>query len=276
MTTRDITRLIVLLDIIVVGWAYYMNTVQVRNIEIGTGRPKLCTSIIGRTQEEIIREAKNLRSLPIDIIEWRADWYESLHNQNMLTETVRFLRSTIGDKVLLFTIRTSLEGGEADITTEAYARINQSMIHTGEIDMVDVELFRGDEVIEGIIQDAKEMDVKVVASNHDFQKTPNKEELINRLLAMQNAGADIAKIAVMPQCPRDVLVLLDATCEMQEHHTRTPIVTMSMSGMGSISRMAGEVFGSAITFGAGREASAPGQISVQKLDQVLDILHMND
>lgn len=253
-----------------------MNTVKVRDIEIGTGRPKICTSIIGTTQEDIIKEAKNLQSLPIDIIEWRADWYEGLHNWNMLTETVRFLRSAIGDKALLFTIRTSTEGGEAEITADAYRQVNQWMIQSGSIDMIDVELFIGEKVVETIIRDAKDQGVKVIASNHDFQKTPAKAELINRLLAMQNVGADIAKIAVMPQCPRDVLELLEATCEMKEIHTRTPIVTMSMSGMGSISRMAGEVFGSAITFGAGREASAPGQISVQKLDQVLDILHLND
>ena len=40
-----------------------------------------------------------------------------------------------------------------------------------------------------------------------------------------------------------------------------------------ISRLAGEVFGSAATFGAVKKASAPGQISVNDLRTVLTILH---
>jgi len=48
---------------------------------------------------------------------------------------------------------------------------------------------------------------------------------------------------------------------------------MSMAGTGVISRLAGEAFGSALTFGAATKASAPGQIPVNELKQVLDILH---
>ncbi|MGL4668727.1 MAG: type I 3-dehydroquinate dehydratase [Saezia sp.] len=40
-----------------------------------------------------------------------------------------------------------------------------------------------------------------------------------------------------------------------------------------ISRLAGEVFGSAATFGAAQKASAPGQIGVQDLRQTLNILN---
>jgi 3-dehydroquinate dehydratase I len=42
-----------------------------------------------------------------------------------------------------------------------------------------------------------------------------------------------------------------------------------------ISRLAGELFGSAFTFGAGKDISAPGQISVEELKTVLDIVHKN-
>ena len=46
---------------------------------------------------------------------------------------------------------------------------------------------------------------------------------------MQSLGADIVKFAVMPQCERDVLTLLDATLTMKEEHSDTPVITMSMS-----------------------------------------------
>ena len=92
---------------------------------------------------------------------------------------------------------------------------------------------------------------------------------------MQQSGADILKIALMPQSKQDVLTVLAATLEMSEQHTDRPLITMSMAGTGVISRLAGEVFGSAITFGAASKTSAPGQIGVRQLADVLDIIHNN-
>lgn len=110
-------------------------------------------------------------------------------------------------------------------------------------------------------------------SNHDFHKTPAAQEIVLRLRKMQELGADIPKIALMPQNKTDVLTLLGATLEMQERYADRPIITMSMAKTGVISRLSGEVFGSAATFGAVQKASARGQISVTDLRTVLTILH---
>ena len=109
--------------------------------------------------------------------------------------------------------------------------------------------------------------------NHDFDKTPDKEEIISRLKKMQTLNADICKIAVMPNSSQDVVVLLDATATMQTEFADRPIVTMSMGGLGVVSRLAGETFGSAMTFGAAKKASAPGQVPIAELRSVLDLLH---
>lgn len=85
--------------------------------------------------------------------------------------------------------------------------------------------------------------------------------------------ADILKIAVMPQSTRDVLTLLSATDEMSRCYADRPIITMSMAAAGVISRLCGEVFGSAMTFGAVGKVSAPGQIPVDQLNNALTILH---
>ena len=90
---------------------------------------------------------------------------------------------------------------------------------------------------------------------------------------MQDMGADIPKIAVMPRTKKDVLTLLAATEEMASEYADRPIITISMSGLGSISRIAGEVFGSCLTFGSGEKASAPGQIDAGKLNSVLQTIH---
>ena len=141
------------------------------------------------------------------------------------------------------------------------------------MDLVDVEAFTGDEIVTSIISHAHANGVKVIASNHDFDATPEKDEIVRRLRMMQDYGADIPKMAVMPTCKKDVLTLLEATLEMSEQYADRPIITMSMAGTGVVSRLTGETFGSALTFGAASKASAPGQIGVHELKQVLDIIH---
>ena len=92
---------------------------------------------------------------------------------------------------------------------------------------------------------------------------------------MQDCGADLLKLAAMPQNPGDVLTLLSATWEMKEKYARQPLITMSMGGTGLVSRLTGEVFGSALTFGSAGVASAPGQIGVQELKAALKLFHEN-
>ncbi|HBG8482962.1 TPA: type I 3-dehydroquinate dehydratase, partial [Clostridioides difficile] len=235
--------------------------VQVKNITIGEGRPKICVPIIGKNKEDIIKEAKELKGVCLDIIEWRVDFFENVENIKEVKEVLYELRSYISDIPLLFTFRSLAEGGEKVISKDYYTTLNKEISSTGLVDLIDVELFMGDEVIDEVINFAHKKEVKVIISNHDFNKTPKKEEIVSRLCRMQELGADLPKIAVMPQDEKDVLVLLEATNEMFKIYADRPIITMSMSGMGVISRLCGEIFGSALTFGAAKSVSAPGQIS---------------
>ena len=250
-----------------------MNTVKVRNIEIGAGIPKICVPIVGVTREEILAAAENIKSTKADVVEWRVDWYEDIFDFAKTEATMQALREVLGEMPILFTFRTSKEGGEKAIETEAYVELNQNAAKTGLVDLVDVEAFTGDDVVKAVVEIAHENGVKVIASNHDFHKTPAKEEIVSRLRKMQDLGADIPKIAVMPQNKKDVLTLLAATEEMVSEYADRPIITMSMSGTGVISRLCGEVFGSALTFGAVGKVSAPGQMGIEDLTTVLGLLH---
>lgn len=250
-----------------------MNPVVVRNIKIGEGIPKICVPIVGVTKEDIINEAKTFDTIPVDVVEWRVDWFEHVFDIEKVKDVLADLRAALKDIPILFTFRTSKEGGEKAIEPDAYAALNKAVAETGNVDLVDVEVFTGDEVVKDIIDGAHKCGVKVVASNHDFDKTPDKDDIVGRLCKMQELGADIPKIAVMPQNKKDVLTLLAATEEMYSEHADRPIITMSMAGTGVISRLCGEVFGSALTFGAAKKASAPGQMSVDDLAQVLSLLH---
>lgn len=250
-----------------------MNTVNVRNLVIGEGMPKICVPIVGETKADILSEAKTCTLLSADVVEWRVDWFAQVSDTEAVIDVLKDLRETIGETPLLMTFRTSKEGGEKAIDAEDYATLNIAAARSGYVDLIDVEIFIGDEIVSRIIREAHAAGVKVVASNHDFEKTPDKEELIRRLRKMQQMDADLPKIAVMPQSKKDVLTLLAATEEMYREYADRPIITMSMAGSGVISRLCGEVFGSALTFGAAKKASAPGQIGVKDLQTVLNLLH---
>lgn len=250
-----------------------MNTVKVRDIEIGAGAPKIIVPIVGKTKDEIITEAKTFDSIPVDVVEWRADWFEGVFDFAQVKDVLTDLREVLGNTPILMTFRTSKEGGEKAIDDKAYAELNLNAAKSGLVDLIDVEIFTGDAVVREIIDGAHAAGVKVVASNHDFHKTPAKSDIIYRLRKMQDMGADIPKIAVMPQNKRDVLILLAATEEMVTDYADRPVITMSMAGTGVISRLCGEVFGSSMTFGAAGKASAPGQMGVNDLNTVLGLLH---
>ena len=250
-----------------------MTPVKVRNISIGEGIPKICVPVVGITREEIITEAKSFSSIPVDLVEWRVDWFEQVFDLEKVLGLLKELREVLGELPLLMTFRTSKEGGEKSISASDYARLNIEAAKSGYVDLIDVEIFTGDEIVKEIIDAVHNYGVKVIASNHDFDKTPDKDDIVERLRKMQELGADIPKIAVMPQSAKDVLTLLSATDEMVTKYADRPIITMSMAGTGLISRLCGEVFGSAITFGAAKKASAPGQMEVNDLSTVLQLLH---
>lgn len=250
-----------------------MNPVRVRNVSIGEGMPKICVPIVGRTKEEILETAKQISHSSADLAEWRVDWFDAVLEMQKVVGISVELREILGDMPILFTFRTKAEGGEKELNARAYAMLNKMMIASGNIDLVDVEVFMAEDVATDIVATAHKYGVIVVGSNHDFAKTPDKKEIVQKLCHMQSVGVDIPKIAVMPRNKKDVLTLLEATDEMSTQYADRPIVTMSMSQMGAVSRIAGETFGSAITFGALQKTSAPGQIQVEDLKKVIEIMH---
>ncbi len=247
--------------------------VVVRNVAIGEGIPKIAVPIAGRTKADILAEAEKLRDFPVDIAEWRADGFEDILTWGQAAACVGELREALGQTPLLFTFRTAKEGGEKEIPVEIYEKLNLFMAQSGCVDLIDVEALTGDGAVKRMIEGAHAAGAKVVASSHDFRKTPGKDAIISRLCRMQESGADILKIAVMPRSRKDVLTLLSATEEMYTQYAKCPLITMSMAGTGMVSRLAGEVFGSAVTFGSVGRTSAPGQIGVGRLDAVLRTIH---
>lgn len=247
--------------------------VTVKKVTLGTGIPKICVPVIGTTETEIVAAAQEAAKSEADLVEWRADFWENCHDIEKLDKLLKKLQSILGDKPLLFTIRTQGEGGQYAGEKEEYKTLlKQAANHA---DLVDVEVFMQELAPEELVKEIHSVGSKVVASNHEFFLTPSKSEIVGRLQRMEELGADIAKIAVMPQKDSDVVTLLDATQEMKNGQSNIPVITMSMAGRGAVSRISGEFFGSAVTFASLTQPSAPGQLSLQDARTILQILHEN-
>ncbi len=249
------------------------NVVEIRDIRLGEGIPKICVPLVAKTKDEFLNSAEALEKIKLDLVEVRIDHFEDVENIQEVKSLLKDLRDILKNIPILFTFRSLKEGGEKEVSVEYYKTLNIEIAKTGFVDLVDTELFTGDEVVKEIVDEVHKEGVKIVMSNHDFNKTPEREEIVRRLCRMQELNADLPKIAVMPKSAGDVLKLLCATNDMVTKYAETPIITMSMGGLGVISRIAGETFGSALTFGAAGKASAPGQVDVDSLVSVLDILH---
>jgi 3-dehydroquinate dehydratase-1 len=249
-----------------------MKEVKIRSLCLGSGRPKICVPIVGKTKEDIRKQAQSiLEDGNAQLVEWRADWFEAVFDKDALADILQELRVLLGDMPLLYTFRTQAEGGEQAITDVDYQTLGIQAIQSGFIDLIDVEFMKSPQACERLLQEAHTYGVKVIASNHDFHKTPPKEEIVSRLKAMEAAGMDVAKLAVMPNSQADVKTLLDATYEAHQA-MGIPVITMSMGSLGAISRVAGQLYGSAVTFGTVGCASAPGQLAVGDLQYILKLL----
>ncbi len=246
---------------------------QVGTLRIGEGAPRTIVPITGATAEQALQQAAVIATSPAtDLAEWRIDYLDIATDGKALVTLGKRIARTLDGKPMILTFRTQAEGGSKPISDADYAALYATLLRGGFTQLIDVEMFRDPERVAALVAQAHAAGVKVVMSSHDFHATPAREEIVARLLRQEAMGADVLKIAVMPRDAGDVLALLDATWQVRQR-SRTPLLTMSMGGTGVVSRLAGETFGQALTFGMIGTPSAPGQVEVEQLQQVLQVIH---
>jgi len=249
--------------------------VKLRNIQLGADRPKLAVPITGRSLTALLRQLKPIVAEKPDLVEWRIDYFEDVTNPEKLVAAGQQIRQAIGEIALLTTFRTQGEGGALLLPAEAdYFKICQTVIDGGFTDALDVERYHDETAVKQTVVAAHTKKIVIVMSNHDFQATPSVAEIVKRLTGMAELGADVPKIAVMPQSVDDVLALLTATNQARQTLTQ-PLITMSMGDLGKVSRVAGEVFGSCLSFATVGAGSAPGQVALERLRPMLQTLKLS-
>ena len=242
-----------------------MATVKVRNMVLGEGLPKIAVPNVGVTEDEILASSKEIVEANPDIMEWRIDYYtDGIKDNEKLIATAKKIRDVVGELPVLVTFRTKNEGGVLELSESEYLDLVETVIVNRLGDAVDVEMFHDEKRVKEIVAQAHNYNVVVVMSNHDFEKVPAKDVIEFRLKKMAELGADVPKLACMPHKADDVLTLLSATNDVRKEISN-PIITMAMGDIGKVSRIAGQVFGSCLSFGAVGKTSAPGQLSIEDL-----------
>lgn len=230
---------------------------------------KTIVPITAQTKEQALAQAQVIaNTADADLAEFRIDLLSFASDTKQVIALGHELKKILGNKPMIATIRTKNEGGQLEISDADYGKTYQAYLKNPFMDWLDVEMFRDQKVVSEIVQKAHQKKVLVVMSNHDFQKTPSQDEIEKRLLKQDQMGADVLKIAVMPKSKQDVFTLMNATLKVSQQITK-PLLTMSMGQLGTISRVATANMGGSYSFGMIGQASAPGQIDVTKLKQIL-------
>lgn len=244
---------------------------KVKNRVIGEGKPLICVSVMDTNKEGVISEVKRLVENHAEMIEWRVDAFEGVNSPNAVREVLMEIAPLVRDTILVFTFRSKEQGGICSLDSETIYDLHQIAAESKVVDFVDVEYFYTEDA-DREVRKLQKMGAKVITSHHDFHETPSSDVLFMLLEQMKHSNADIVKLAMMPQNTEDVLRLLSETNHFHKKYPKQPLITMSMDKLGAISRVCGETFGSCVTFGAGKNASAPGQVPMEQLQQILEAL----
>lgn len=234
--------------------------------------PYLCTPIVGTTREELLYELEQIKAKEPDLIEWRVDFFRDIHDFNAVVKISQALKKIVPHIPLLLTIRSVEEGGNpTGLTREQTVKLLTYICQNSSVEIIDYEMANDEEDIKQVRKVAEEEGKLLILSYHDFANTPTNEELISFIKKAESFGADVAKLAVMPNNHGDVLRLLEVT-DQARLFSKIPVATMSLNSLGAVSRMIGWIFGSVIVFTVGAKSSAPGQIPIEKMREILTLM----
>ena len=211
---------------------------------------KIAIPIFQENCENVIKVAEDCIKKGADVLEFRID---ALENPNIseIKKTIEEINFPI-----IATNRINSEGGSFKGSEEERFEILYECCDI--VDYIDIELQSDDEYIKKI----HEGNAKTIVSYHDFEKTPDLNEILY-IVSKEHELGDIAKVAFMPQDLEDTLTVLAVLSHCED------TVAISMGDLGSYTRVMAAKFESPITFAAGTDVTAPGQIDIETMKALL-------
>lgn len=194
-----------------------------------------------------IRAARRLKAGTVDFLEWRAD---------------RLGGGLVDSGVpWIVTVRHPAEGGANKLSTVQRRELALELLPKAAL--LDLEV-RSLTQMRGVIESAHAAGVGILASFHDFRKTPTASRLRETLQRAVDSGAAVVKIATVTESAADISRLLDLF-----ESSKLPLALMGMGRLGMASRIILASAGSVLNYGWLDQPNVPGQWSAKELRAVL-------
>ncbi len=211
-------------------------------------------SIIGvvHTQDCLTATETSAILQSCDLFEVRWDTFDA--RDEMWREWI-----ALQQRPLVMTARSEKEGGKMPLPIADRARLlTLSLPHAIAIDVELSSLSDNPEEMDSLIAEARQAEVSVILSFHDFEKTPDLEDLVILARSARAAGADVFKAATLTETAEDLATLLRLAhiCDTDLHQSFS---LMGMGRYGKVSRLALAQAGSVLNYCAIEEEAAPGQ-----------------
>lgn len=237
--------------------------VEVKGRVFGGEKLLECIPIIAQNREQLIQDVSQVAAHKPDIIEWRVDWFNRLNETDYVVASLKEIVPILNGIPILLTFRHISEGGAKEEPQQVRIDVIRAACETGLIDVVDIEQANPREFVEEVKAIVRANGVKLVISTHNFSATPSEEEILNRIKAGKEMGADIAKVCYLPKNFSDVLNVAKATYRARAGACLIPLITVSMGDLGGITRIMGREIGSDLSFLSAAGASGPGQMNIE-------------
>lgn len=157
---------------------------------------------------------------------------------------------------VILTLRAKAEGGKCDWPDAERRAVFERALSCASA--VDIELSSG--LLPGFAREVRAANTALIASYHDFSRTPELGEL-RRIAAAAGEFASITKISTMVRTESDV----SALAELLAGRGGNLICAIGMGQNASSTRTSFPRLGSCLTYGYLDFANAPGQLSARQL-----------
>lgn len=253
-----------------------MPSFDVKGIPFGQDRPKITVSVMETTPDSCVAQARKTIQKGAETIEWRADYalqaHPNISADDLIERYGRAISKVCRFYPLIVTLRSEGEGGVAPFDDDFYLDFERKAIASDLFDFIDIEARIGDEAVKNLCEEVRSHRRRSIVSMHLFDGTPSVASMVKKIVHMSEIGADMPKLAVMAYGPRDAVDVLTASTDASNKEGICPMVAMAMDASGTITRVAGQQFGSALAFASLGTPSAPGQLPILPTKQIVSLL----
>lgn len=253
-----------------------MKPLKIKNVYLEDSAFVPVLTLHPRSLEELEEDVKNVKEIPVDVLEWRADYLEGEPNtiHDLIVQGLKILRENFPNHVLIFTFRSIKEGGQFKVSDQRLYELRKIALESSDIDVIDMELFwftqekdlsLRQKYLE-LIKHRKHDEVKILMSYHDFKEMNKLPDFKHKFLEMMALEADIAKIAISIPSKNQLEEIKRVSKDIVTKIS-IPHILIAMGEAGKPSRYDSENFASCLTYVTHGEKVAEGQLHINEFAQ---------